>query len=100
MNASNPLTLAARQLFVVPDTAAVRIDCTAGCLWLTLDHDPRDIVLEAGECYEGGEHTPALLYAMEASRLRIASSPARCSRNSTMDTFSRFQAMPLMKAAR
>ncbi|MDB5901097.1 MAG: hypothetical protein JWP41_4699 [Ramlibacter sp.] len=71
MNDSTPLTLAARQLFVVPDAGAVRIDCTAGCLWLTLDHDGRDIILRPGDSFEAQAPRRAILYALEPSGLRL-----------------------------
>jgi hypothetical protein len=67
MNSATALTLPARQLFEIPDVAAVRILCTEGCLWLTLDHDPRDIVLEPGDSFEEGAPRRALLYALEPS---------------------------------
>lgn len=61
------VTLPARQLFSVPDASAVRIVCTQGCLWLTLDHDQRDVILEAGECFEAAQPRRALLYALRGS---------------------------------
>jgi hypothetical protein len=98
---TNELQLPRRALHRVADLGGRTITCNEGTLWITLDNDPRDIVLEAGESYAGGEHVPALIYAMAAARLRIEeTSPALYSRNDTMLMLSRFQAMPLMKAAR
>jgi hypothetical protein len=68
-------TLSARQLFTVPDASAVRILCTAGALWLTLDHDTHDVVLEAGESFETGERRRALVYAFEPSTFELAPQP-------------------------
>ena len=67
--------LPARQLFTVADASAVRIVCTAGSLWLTLDNDQHDVVLEAGECFETAEHRRALVYAFEASAFELAAQP-------------------------
>ena len=67
--------LPARQLFSVPDASAVRIVCTAGSLWLTLDHDPHDVVLEAGETFETCERRRALVYAFRPSTFELAPQP-------------------------
>ena len=45
------ISLPAGQLFALPDAAAARILCTAGSLWLTLDHDLRDVILEPGDSF-------------------------------------------------
>ena len=63
--------LAARRLFDVPDAAAVQIRCTAGSLWITLDHDPRDIILAPGESFLTTEHKRALLYALEPAAFAL-----------------------------
>jgi hypothetical protein len=64
--------LAARRLFDIPDAAAVQIRCTAGSLWITLDHDPRDIILAPGESFTTGEHRRALLYALEPASFALS----------------------------
>lgn len=63
--------LAARSLFEIPDAANVQIQCQRGSLWLTLDDDPRDIVLEPGESFVTGEHRRALLYALGPACLAV-----------------------------
>ena len=60
-----------RRLFDIADAAGVQIRCTAGSLWLTLDHDPRDIVLAAGESFTTPEHRRALLYALEPATVEL-----------------------------
>ncbi|MCD6078828.1 MAG: hypothetical protein K0R89_2772 [Ramlibacter sp.] len=92
-DATTTHALPARQLFTVPDASSVRILCTTGALWLTLDHDPNDVVLEAGECFETGEPRRALVYAFQAStfelvprpqssmRRRLAKNSSDCSRS-------------------
>ena len=40
------LSLPARAVFAVADGAGVGIECRSGSVWVTLDRDPRDIVLE------------------------------------------------------
>lgn len=36
-------------LFRIHNGQGRRVECLAGCLWLTQEHDPRDVILEAGE---------------------------------------------------
>ena len=70
------VTLPARQLFEITDAAGVRILCTAGCLWLTLDHDQRDVILRPGDSFEGEAPRRALLYAFEPSTFALSAAPA------------------------
>jgi hypothetical protein len=65
------LGLAARGLLEVPDIAGVHLSCEQGSLWITLDNDPRDIVLEAGETFFGSGHRRALVYAFEPSTVGL-----------------------------
>ncbi|NML48160.1 DUF2917 domain-containing protein [Ramlibacter sp. G-1-2-2] len=62
-----------RTVFSIPDASAVQVRCTAGTLWLTLDHDPRDVILTAGESFVTTEHRRALLYALEPAAFTLAS---------------------------
>jgi hypothetical protein len=63
--------LGAHELLSIADVAGLRIRCVSGSLWLTLDRDPRDIVLRAGEEYCGEEHRRGLVYAFEPSVLAL-----------------------------
>jgi hypothetical protein len=80
------LGLPQRGLFEIPDVAGVQIRCTAGSLWLTLDHDPRDIVLESGDVFTGSDHRRALVYALQPASLsvRAPSASARDQRTATL----------------
>lgn len=77
MEAVPTVTLPARQLFEITDAAGVRILCTGGSLWLTLDHDPRDIVLQAGDSFEADAPRRLLIYAFEPSTFALAGTPQR-----------------------
>jgi hypothetical protein len=59
--------LAARALLDIPDISGTQVVCRRGSLWITLDNDPRDIVLDAGESFFSTEHRRALIYAFQAS---------------------------------
>jgi Protein of unknown function (DUF2917) len=67
MEHETSLRLETRRLFAIPDAGGVQIRCTAGVLWLTLDHDQRDIILEAGQSFTATDHRRGLLYALEPS---------------------------------
>jgi hypothetical protein len=60
-----------RGLFDIADAAGVTLRCDSGNLWITLDNDPRDIVLSAGEVLTTDEHRRALVYALGASTLTL-----------------------------
>lgn len=66
------LALQPRALFSVPDAADLRIRCRSGTVWITLDHDPRDIVLEAGDSFTGDSHRRAVVYAMDRACIAIS----------------------------
>ncbi|MES2940027.1 MAG: DUF2917 domain-containing protein [Pseudomonadota bacterium] len=68
--------LGARELLAIADVAGLRIRCTRGSLWLTLDNDPRDIVLEAGDDFLGTEHRHGLVYAFQPSTVSLGTAAA------------------------
>ena len=90
------LPLSRRQIHRIDDARGLRIRCREGSVWVTVDGDPRDYVLERGQSFDpkGG---PTLVYALADARVDLV---ACQSRKETMAMFRRFQAMPLMKAAR
>jgi hypothetical protein len=91
------LRLERQAIYSVTDAADIQLACREGTVWVTLDNDPKDYVLEAGDSFITPEHRRAVLYAIAPARISLE---ARYSRKPTMATFSKFQAMPLMKAAR
>jgi hypothetical protein len=89
--------LSPRQLHVIPDGAGVRIACRSGAVWITVDNDPQDYVLEPGEMFATSRHARVLVYALGTARIDVVECQ---SRNDTIPTFKRFHAMPLTNAAR
>ena len=94
MNDAPTVCLPSHQLFELPDASLARILCTSGCLWLTLDNDPRDVILQAGDSFETSAQRRALLYAVERSafvldaaapqptmRRRLSKNRSDCSRS-------------------
>ncbi len=68
------LSLAKRTIFTLPDAAGVGIECRSGSVWVTLDHDPRDIVLAPGERFEADQHRRVLVSALEPSCITVSGS--------------------------
>lgn len=55
----------------VAATRGTRVNCLNGVLWLTEDHDSRDIVLEAGRGHAVARRGQAVVQALEAARVAI-----------------------------
>ncbi|PIF76314.1 Protein of unknown function (DUF2917) [Variovorax sp. 54] len=66
------VSLPNRAVFAVPDGAGVGIECRSGAVWITLDRDPRDIVLGPGERFESSEHRRVLVSALESSCISVS----------------------------
>lgn len=69
------VVLERRGLFDIADAACVSVRCDSGNLWITLDNDPRDIVLKAGEVFTTSEHRRALAYALSDCALTLEARP-------------------------
>ena len=73
-------TLPKGGLFRIHNGQGRRVECPAGCLWLTQERDPRDIVLEAGEGFTVDRAGNTFLSALSDSSfvlLDAAQSPAQ-----------------------
>jgi hypothetical protein len=70
------LSLARQAMFNVSDAAGVQIACHEGSVWVTLDGDTRDVVLDAGDSFTATEHRRALIYALRPSTLSLAMAPS------------------------
>jgi len=66
------VSLPTRSIFTVADGAGVGIECRSGSVWVTLDRDPRDIVLAPGERFTSTEHRRVLVSALEASCITVS----------------------------
>lgn len=59
----------------VDDAAGLTVLCEQGTVWITLDNDPRDIVLEAGASFRSDAHQRAIVYALDDTHLWLAGAP-------------------------
>ena len=67
------VTLPTHTVFALDDAAQVAIECRSGSVWVTLDNDPRDIVLTPGQRFDGTAHQRALVSALESSCISVSS---------------------------
>jgi hypothetical protein len=67
--------LAKGSLFRIHDGRGRRVECLSGCLWLTQEADPRDVVLEAGDGFTIDRDGETYLSALGDSRFLILCNP-------------------------
>ena len=53
------------------------VRCDRGCIWLTHDGDPRDIVLAAGEAHRCDRDAPLIVHALDDARVYVEPPPGR-----------------------
>lgn len=70
------LNLNRQAIFSVPDASAVRILCTEGAVWITLDGVPSDVVLQRCQDFNSLEHRRAVVYALQPSKVTVAATNA------------------------
>lgn len=66
------------QILSVAKPLGTVVECLQGCVWITIDADPRDTVLAAGQTFTADRDDRALIQALALSRVRL--SPARRAR--------------------
>lgn len=86
-----------RKTFVLEDAAGSAISLDYGCVWITLECDPRDIVLLPGMRFEIDREGRTVVTAEEDSRLRIERPPTWAERVSA--ALDALRAVPLGSTA-
>jgi hypothetical protein len=66
-----PQALPKDRILSVPRPIGRDVHCDSGCLWLTFDHDPRDVVLAAGQVHHCERNSRLTVQALDDARLRI-----------------------------
>lgn len=61
------VALARNELARFDNASGARVLCTFGSLWITVDHDTRDIILSLGESFDVESDARVVLTAMDAS---------------------------------
>ena len=70
-------TLARDELLTVTDSKPFEIVSQVGCLWVTMDNDSRDIVLEPGQRHSFAAGERALIVALKPSEFLIHKTTAQ-----------------------
>jgi hypothetical protein len=66
------LRLEPKALYSLPDATGLTVTCDEGALWLTVEGDLRDFVLEPGQTFKTQSDRTVLIYALAPSRISIA----------------------------
>jgi hypothetical protein len=81
-------TLARDELLSLSDTNAFEIVAQTGCLWVTLDNDTRDIILEPGQRHVFAADERALIVALKNSQFLVNKTAAQpVARDNGFDLF-------------
>lgn len=67
-----PRALRARTTLPLHDQKGQRVACLEGQLWITQQHDIRDVVLEAGECFVIEKQGLTLLFALRDAIVTVS----------------------------
>ncbi len=65
------ITLRKGQLHRIHDGAGQRIEALSGALWVTIDHDLRDIVVAPGEGFSIDRNGDTLVSALDDARFAL-----------------------------
>ncbi len=63
--------IAKNKILEVKQPLGVTIECLEGSVWITLDGDSRDVVLDAGQVFVVDRNQRTLLQALDAARVRL-----------------------------
>jgi hypothetical protein len=63
--------IARNKILDVKQPLGVTIECLDGSVWVTLDGDSRDVVLDAGQSFVVDRDQRTLLQALDAARVRL-----------------------------
>lgn len=86
------LNMPHRAVKAIP-SGALRLVCREGSVWITLDHDQQDVILNAGDTFVTQAHHRVIAYALQTAVLRLE--PLPCTRRATA---SRWRWLPRRRA--
>ncbi len=65
------LTLPRNTLFNLADATGLLLTCQEGTVWITVDNDPRDVVLGPQQGFQAPPQRRALVYALAPARITV-----------------------------
>ena len=72
VNSNFSMKLRHQAMFSVPDASKVRIGVAEGSVWITLDNDTKDYVLDACGVFTTTQPSRALVYALQPSCITVS----------------------------
>lgn len=79
------LNLRKQAMLTVPDASKVRIGVTDGSVWITLDNDTKDYVLDACGVFTTTQPRRAIVYALQPSSITVAAVKTSSQRSDAFD---------------
>lgn len=73
---AEPQPLPHRQMLRLPHPEGQLIVCNTGTLWVTVEGEPEDHVLEAGDCFLARTDAPVVVEALSLASMTVH--PAAC----------------------
>lgn len=70
--ARTPRALRARTTLSLPNHLGQRIACLEGQVWITLQNDERDVLLEPGQCFDVDRQGLTLVFALRDTILTVS----------------------------
>jgi Protein of unknown function (DUF2917) len=72
INSNFSMNLHHQAMFSIPDASKVRIGVAEGSVWITLDNDSKDYVLDACDVFTTTQPRRALVYALQPSCITVS----------------------------
>lgn len=63
--------IARNKILDIKKALGVTIECLEGSVWVTLDGDRRDVILDAGQAFNVDRKQRTLIQAMDTARVRL-----------------------------
>jgi hypothetical protein len=72
LDSAATVTLHKRSIVKIPHPLGRRIVCESGAIWITVDYDRKDFVLEAGDSFSATQDRQVVIQALEPAAISVA----------------------------
>lgn len=69
---TNELQVSRGRIYEVKAPIGATLECTSGQIWITLDKDPRDVLLDPGQAFLVDRDQRTLVMALEDASVRVS----------------------------